>query len=506
MASAGQRDPTWPPPNFINPEDRGPALFNLCILFSILGTFTVGFRLYARLFLTKALGIDDILVVFSLMFCIALSVLIIIANKKFHLGRHVWDIPVSTISPHRQNVWISQWCYIAAAALVKISVLLFYRRLSVKFTRAFLVATWIGIVYNICYFITFGVILLRLCTPVHAYWMRFEQDWAATHSFRCNSEAASLPISSALSVVGDVYSTALPFALIWNLKLPRRQKVALYALFSVGLLAIGAGIARTVLLYIIHHTKQDLTFILWETWIWALVELYGSLFAASAPALKTFFREVVQGPVASLRKSSSADRGRPESGKVQDENGTHGSTARPLIRDEEMGLNQNGHVQQTRDEAFLRGMIQQAAHQGRPDSTMSTRELQPHVKRPISKFVDTQKPLPPIKDLERHELPCLPTELPASPAISPSPSGQTELPGSLTALPDLSAASLTVPRGRQRLNVPEATLSRISEGTEGWRSSQQTIHVGLQILPEMTDFDLIQLNPSIQHAKAQAKG
>lgn len=504
MASSGQRDPTWPPPNFVDPEDRGPALFHLCIVLSILGIFTVGFRLYARLFLTKALGIDDVLVVFSLMFCIALSVLIIIANKKFHLGRHVWDIPASTISPHRQNVWMSQWCYVAAAALVKISVLLFYRRLSVQFTRTFLIATWIGIIYNVCYFITFGVVLLRLCTPISAYWTRFEPDWAATHSFRCNSEAASLPTSSALSVVGDVYSTALPFALIWNLKLPARQKVALYALFSVGLLAIGAGIARTVLLYIIHHTKQDLTFILWETWIWALVELYVSLFAASAPALKTFFRVVVQGPVASLRKGSSTDRGSSESGKVQDGNGApDGPAAGALIRDEEMGVTQSGDLQETRDEAFLREMIQQAARQGRPDSAVGKNEAEAQVRRPNLKVADTQKPLPPIKDLERHELPCLPTELPASPTILPA--GQTELPDRLTALPDIPTGSPAILRGRQRLNVPEATLSRISEGTECSRSSQQTIHVGLQISPEIADFGLGRSDSSVQLANSQAK-
>ena len=39
-------------------------------------------------------------------------------------------------------------CYTLAISCVKTSILLFYRRLSVSFTRSFLIAVWVGIAYS----------------------------------------------------------------------------------------------------------------------------------------------------------------------------------------------------------------------------------------------------------------------------------------------------------------------------------------------------------------------
>ncbi|KAL2428899.1 hypothetical protein ABEF95_004937 [Exophiala dermatitidis] len=281
---------SWPRPNYIDPNTRGPALEYICIIFSAVAVVVLAARLYSRLFITRAPGLDDLLALFALFASIALSVLVIIGNKLYYSGRHVWDIPPSTFVPHRINVWASMWCYVVAATLIKISVLLFYRRLSVKFSRIFLVATWLGIVYNVLYLAGFGLTLLLICDPVRAYWKQFDFVWAASHAYKCGAENVALPASAGLSVLGDLYSTLLPLLLIFNLDLPLRQKAALYSLFALGFLAISAGIVRTLLLYNMLNTDYDFTWVLWETWIWAVVELYVALFAASAPALKPFFR------------------------------------------------------------------------------------------------------------------------------------------------------------------------------------------------------------------------
>ncbi|KIX01242.1 uncharacterized protein Z518_08967 [Rhinocladiella mackenziei CBS 650.93] len=291
---------SWPKPNYVNPENRGSALVYISIILSILGIATVTARIYSRLFITRAPGLDDLLIVLALFFGVAMSVLIIIGNKVYFSGRHVWDIPIATFSPHRLNVWVSMWCYVTAASLVKISVLLFYRRLSVRFSKLFLVATWVGIVYNILYLIAFGLALLLICHPVQAYWKSFDPGWASTHKFNCQTEGVSLPASAGLSVLGDFYSTLLPMLLIFHLDLPRRQKLALYGLFVLGFLAVAAGIVRTFLLYRLLNVDYDFTWELWETWIWAVVELYVAIFAASAPALKPFLRRYFIETVGSL--------------------------------------------------------------------------------------------------------------------------------------------------------------------------------------------------------------
>jgi hypothetical protein len=183
---------SWPNPNYVDPQTQGPALVYLCIILSAIGICVVTARLYGRLFITKAIGFDDALIVLALGFGIALSVMVIIGNQIWLSGHHVWDIPPAKFSGHRLNIWISEWCYVISLSCTKISVLLFYRRLSVKFTQTFMIATWLGIVYNALYLVGFGLSLLLLCRPVNAYWDAFDAEWAATHNYSCGRETSTV--------------------------------------------------------------------------------------------------------------------------------------------------------------------------------------------------------------------------------------------------------------------------------------------------------------------------
>ena len=314
---------SWPKPNYINPDDRGLGLEYVCIIFASLGLVTVLARLYSRLFITKAIGVDDLLVVIALGFLTALMVLIIIANKEYYSGRHIWDVPPTSFVGSRMNIWACLWCYIISITLIKVSVLLFYRRLSVKFSKTFLIATWIGIAYNTLYFVAFALVLLLICRPLHSYWDAFNPVWAATHHFHCGNERVTLPASSGFSVLGDFYSTLLPLILVYHLELPRRQKIALYGLFTLGFAAVGAGIVRTVLMYRLLNVSYDFTWNLWFIWIWADLELYLALFAASAPSLKPFFRHFFVDPLSSFARSSTKKD--PEDGNTASQNSGKGT-------------------------------------------------------------------------------------------------------------------------------------------------------------------------------------
>ncbi|EXJ80174.1 hypothetical protein A1O1_08316 [Capronia coronata CBS 617.96] len=352
---------SWPRPNYIDPSTRGPALEYVCIIFSALAIFIVTARLYSRLLITRAPGLDDLLAVFALLFSIALSVLVIIGNKLYYSGRHVWDIPTNTFVPHRINIWASMWCYIVAATLVKISVLLFYRRLSVKFSKLFLVATWVGIIYNVLYLVGFGLALLLLCHPVFAYWNQFDVAWVASHGYRCGSENVMLPASAGFSVLGDFYSTLLPLLLIINLDLPLRQKIALFSLFALGFLAVAAGVVRTVLMYNLLNTDYDFSWVLWETWIWAVVELYVALFAASAPALKPFFRRFFIDPLGSMGRSSRRHWLSQGGAREADPKGTWASVNSKeggLVDVERIGMAYGRNEPGSRESGFLRDIEQ----------------------------------------------------------------------------------------------------------------------------------------------------
>lgn len=50
---------SWPKPNYVNPDTRGPALTVVNIVFIVLVFIVVGLRYYTRIRITRSFGIDD---------------------------------------------------------------------------------------------------------------------------------------------------------------------------------------------------------------------------------------------------------------------------------------------------------------------------------------------------------------------------------------------------------------------------------------------------------------
>jgi hypothetical protein len=57
---------SWPRPNYVDPVTEGPALMIVGIVLSAIAILLVAARVYSRLFITMALGIDDLLILISL--------------------------------------------------------------------------------------------------------------------------------------------------------------------------------------------------------------------------------------------------------------------------------------------------------------------------------------------------------------------------------------------------------------------------------------------------------
>jgi hypothetical protein len=282
---------SFPKPNYVNPETHGPALLLLAIILGSIGLVVVGTRLYARIYITKAVGIDDILIVGALIFGIATSILVIIGNTTYYSGYHVWDIPFGSAVGHRLNVWICQLCFMIALSCVKVSVLLFYRRLSVSCTKTFLIATWVGIAYNVAFLCGFMLALVLACRPLQAYWLSFDLVWPQNNDYKCGSERVAQPLVCLLSVIGDFYSAILPMTLVSRLAMPKTQKRALYALFGLAFLVVVAGVIRAVYLYRVVNVTYDFTWTLWKVWLLGEIELWFGVYVASAPALKPYFKQ-----------------------------------------------------------------------------------------------------------------------------------------------------------------------------------------------------------------------
>jgi hypothetical protein len=200
--------------------------------------------------------------------------------------------------------------------MIKISILLFYRRLNKRsITRTFRVATWINIIGIAVFCSSFVLILFLACDPFSAFWNQFDMVRQATgYEYHCwVDEAADLLSASIISAVQDAIAAFLPTILYWNLQIPRRQKVALGAIFALGyVVCIVAGVRSYYVWRIFNDPLYDSTWNSWPAWLLCVLEVQLGAICASAPALKVFlahyFKIATTKYVSSKRSQESALR------------------------------------------------------------------------------------------------------------------------------------------------------------------------------------------------------
>lgn len=132
-------------------------------------------------------------------------------------------------------------CYVVATGLTKISILLFYRRIADgSISTWFRIAVLSSIAFVAAYIVAFVLVPFLGCRPFNSYWNSVDLNWAATHvegvDYVCYNEGADDLAASIISIIQDFLACGMPSLLFWKLQLPRRQKIALSAIFGVGFL------------------------------------------------------------------------------------------------------------------------------------------------------------------------------------------------------------------------------------------------------------------------------
>ncbi|RMY52005.1 hypothetical protein D0864_14329 [Hortaea werneckii] len=143
-----------------------------------------------------------------------------------------------------QNAWISQILFLLGPGCVKISVLLFYRRIQTgTFNRKWLWCIYGAIWLTIAFTIAFLLALVFNCQPTKAYWKLYDFGW--NEEYTCTDTKAINLVAGLISLISDVYAIGLPCFMVQGLKMRRREKISMNAVFLLSLSVVGAGSART---------------------------------------------------------------------------------------------------------------------------------------------------------------------------------------------------------------------------------------------------------------------
>lgn len=131
--------------------------------------------------------------------------------------------------------WLSEGCFLITTGLTKISILLFYRRLSAgSYNRTWEYCTKTAIAFVVLYIVVFLQVLVFVCIPTEAFWRQYDLSYGS--NFKCMDGQVPSVLAGTFSVFTDLYSVLLPCWLFWTLQIPRGQKIALWGVFAVGFL------------------------------------------------------------------------------------------------------------------------------------------------------------------------------------------------------------------------------------------------------------------------------
>ncbi|MCJ1289567.1 hypothetical protein MMC34_001100 [Xylographa carneopallida] len=199
-------------------------------------TVAVLLRLLARWKTISALGADDLCISLSLIPLWGLVIDGVIMANDGGMG-----IPDEFSSPSQSHVFYrtlfaSLFLYALAITAAKISALLLYRRIfsPSPFRHA------IALVGGLCllWFALVVVITFFQCRPVAFAW-----DHATARGTCINLQAMYYGFT--VSNMGlDILVTVMPVRLIWQLQVPRRQRVLLLAIMLLGIIVLAASAGR----------------------------------------------------------------------------------------------------------------------------------------------------------------------------------------------------------------------------------------------------------------------
>ncbi|KAF2645325.1 hypothetical protein P280DRAFT_465174 [Massarina eburnea CBS 473.64] len=264
-----------PAPVGVEPDFSGKStemqhkLIVINIVMTILSTFVLVIRLYTRQFLSRSIGLDDLLIVMSWGGCIA-WVGVQFGSFQYGFGDHMWNVTAMQLQGYLGMLIGIGLVYVWQPALAKLSLLVMYHRLSPSRWNRF--SCYAMAILILGYSIAFTIIVIWPCNPLHG-------------NIECLSQ---LNLTMAIfNIITDAIIIALPVPMLHSLHLPLKQRVGLGVVF-----AIGSGVMITSIVRIIYVyqwiANVDATYYQGNTCIFSTVEMNAGIICTSIVLLKPF--------------------------------------------------------------------------------------------------------------------------------------------------------------------------------------------------------------------------
>ncbi|KAF2689409.1 hypothetical protein K458DRAFT_358151 [Lentithecium fluviatile CBS 122367] len=275
-------------------ENRQAEALAVTCIFPIFAALFVGARTLSR-YLGQNHGWDDWLIYLALLLLLGQTITIYEYILLSHTGYHSRDVPKPSID---QQVLALKWSfavqmfYHPLMGSIRASIIMFLFRVKDQrwpIRMALHVVFWM----NIGYTVSTSLVNIFQCTPIRYAYLRplmdqeVGSDGTVIKHGKCIKSLDFIMASCGLSIFMDLIIIPIPTAMVWNLQMRKKTKLAVVAVMSMGWIATIASVVRLIVYYIRYAPQTDR---MWNIGVvTSIVEPSVGIIAACAPALRRLF-------------------------------------------------------------------------------------------------------------------------------------------------------------------------------------------------------------------------
>ncbi|ATZ56378.1 hypothetical protein BCIN_13g02180 [Botrytis cinerea B05.10] len=270
---------------------QGPTIVAVMWTETVVALIAIGLRLYTKGFITRNVGFDDYLIIISWFMLMPYTVACTAAATQ-GFGQHSSDLTIEAFANATRSEIIGQTFCIIGIATSKASASVFLLRLAV--------VEWHKWVLYITMFAVTGIAIICAlfdfirCDPIAHVWNPYipAKCWVSTEQFT----AISITVGGT-SAAADFILAVLPWIILWELNMKKKEKVLITSSMSLGIFAMICGVIRTVNLNGLS-SRSDYSYETIGLILWSSTELMITILTATIPTYRPLYK-VLRGSLSS---------------------------------------------------------------------------------------------------------------------------------------------------------------------------------------------------------------
>ncbi|KAF4609614.1 hypothetical protein G7Y89_g15841 [Cudoniella acicularis] len=257
---------------------KGPVLVTVLWSENFLSAILIGLRFYTRTFIITRIGWDDYALIATWLLMVGYAAMSSVSAAA-GLGQHAGDLTTEMFANALFFEMIAQVFACFAIGMAKVAVSLFLMRIVVNKWHKGILWFCIATMMTLSTLLAIGVFVH--CTPTRSLW---DPQLAAEQVCHLNFILLA-KLDCGWAAAMDFFLALLPWLILWNVNMKRRDKITVCISLSLGVFAGVCGVIRTSGLDALSQTS-DYLYATTESLIWTSTEVTMTIVCVCISALR----------------------------------------------------------------------------------------------------------------------------------------------------------------------------------------------------------------------------